>query len=212
MITVKPINTLLKRQQGLVLFIALIALVAMSLAAAALIRSVDSSVLVAGNLAFKQSATMSADSSFGLAAEYINTNGSTINADDAANGYYASLAPPNATGYTADTDVFNFFDESTWGALKSRKATGPGFTNGVDSSGNTVEYIVQRMCRNTGKAPIVEQDCLLGTSKVGGSSNQAQTYTTAGGLQSVGASIMYRVTSRVTGPKNTVSVTQAYIY
>ena len=47
-----------KSQKGVVLFFALIALVAMSLAAAALVRSVDSGVLVAGNLAFKQSAIL----------------------------------------------------------------------------------------------------------------------------------------------------------
>ena len=46
----------------MVLFFALIALVVMSLAAVALIRSVDTSTMIAGNLAFKQSATTSGDS------------------------------------------------------------------------------------------------------------------------------------------------------
>ena len=41
-------------QRGLVLFFALIALVAMSLAALALVRSVDTSTLISGNLAFRQ--------------------------------------------------------------------------------------------------------------------------------------------------------------
>ena len=48
-------------QQGVVSFIALVALVVMSLAAVALIRSVDTATLIAGNLAFKQAATASAD-------------------------------------------------------------------------------------------------------------------------------------------------------
>ena len=43
------------KQRGVVLFIALIALVAMSLAAVALVRSVDTATIIAGNLAFKQS-------------------------------------------------------------------------------------------------------------------------------------------------------------
>ena len=59
-------------QQGLVLFVALIALVAMSLAAAALVRTVDTGVMVAGNLAFKQSATMSADSGITAAYDFFN--------------------------------------------------------------------------------------------------------------------------------------------
>ena len=53
-----------RKQKGLVLFLALIALVAMSLAAAALVRSVDSGILAAGNLAFKQAAIMSAETGY----------------------------------------------------------------------------------------------------------------------------------------------------
>ena len=51
----------IKQQRGVVLFLALIALVIMSLAAVALIRSVDTNTLIAGNLSFKQAATTSAD-------------------------------------------------------------------------------------------------------------------------------------------------------
>ena len=49
------------KQRGVVLFLTLVALLAMSLAAVALIRSVDTSTLIAGNLAFKQSAMSSAN-------------------------------------------------------------------------------------------------------------------------------------------------------
>ena len=50
-----------RAQQGVVLFIALIILVAMTLAGIALMRSVDTNVLIAGNLAFRQANTMYAD-------------------------------------------------------------------------------------------------------------------------------------------------------
>ena len=49
------------RQQGVVLFIALIVLVAMSLAGVAMVRSVDTSLGIAGNLAFKQSTIQGSD-------------------------------------------------------------------------------------------------------------------------------------------------------
>jgi type IV pilus assembly protein PilX len=42
---------MLRRERGAILFIALIVLVAMSLAGIALMRSVDTNVLIAGNLA-----------------------------------------------------------------------------------------------------------------------------------------------------------------
>jgi len=57
------------RQRGVVLFFALIALVVMSLAAVALIRSVDTNTLIAGNLAFKQAATSSGDSGLEMAID-----------------------------------------------------------------------------------------------------------------------------------------------
>ena len=46
-------------QKGFVLFLALVSLVVMSLAAVALIRSVDTNSLITGNLAFRQNATLS---------------------------------------------------------------------------------------------------------------------------------------------------------
>ena len=50
-----------RRQKGIVLLVALTVLVAMSLAGVALIRSVDNTVVIAGNLAFKQSSLQVAD-------------------------------------------------------------------------------------------------------------------------------------------------------
>ena len=44
------------RQQGIVVFVALIAVVLMSLAAVGLMRSVHTSTIVVGNLAFRQAA------------------------------------------------------------------------------------------------------------------------------------------------------------
>src|SRR4051812_44344510 len=49
------------QQRGVVLFIALIVLVAMTLAAIALVRAVDTSTQVAGNIGFKQSTVQSSD-------------------------------------------------------------------------------------------------------------------------------------------------------
>ena len=49
------------RQRGVVLFIALIVLVAMSLAGIAIMRSVDTGNLIAGNVAFQQGTLASAD-------------------------------------------------------------------------------------------------------------------------------------------------------
>jgi len=54
-------NKLPHREKGLALLVAMIALVAMSLAGIALVRSIDTNTMIAGNLAFRQGATLSAD-------------------------------------------------------------------------------------------------------------------------------------------------------
>jgi Tfp pilus assembly protein PilX len=61
------------KQRGVVLFFALISLLAIMLAAVALIRSVDTSTMIAGNLAFKQAATTSGDAGTEAAINWLTT-------------------------------------------------------------------------------------------------------------------------------------------
>lgn len=181
--------TLHLSQRGLVLFVALIALVSMSLAAAALIRSVDTSTLVAGNLAFKQSAAMSADTSITIASNYIDARGgsSVLENSIPTDGYYA----------TANT--LNYSAAATWTDANSEPA-GP-----MDSSGNTVRYVLERICRGAGPSDGV--NCLLGESE--GAKENIPGFEPP---PNTGTTPVYRITSRVTGPKNTLTYIQAYIY
>ena len=195
------------KQHGVVLFIALIALVVLSLAAVALIRSVDTNTLIAGNLAFKQSATISADSGLETAITWLATPPptATLNAGDAAQGYYATQ--------TADPTTF------AWNASDSLPATdvsGNIDASGTDKSGNTIRYIIQRMCRYAGPptAGVVAGPtggCLFG-ALVAGSSQGVKSAPGAGAITTTGDSPMYRVTARVTGPQKTVSYIQAFVY
>src|SRR6187399_3021659 len=52
-----------RRERGVVMFIALLVMVALSLAGIALIRSADTATVVSGNLAFKQAAVYAVDRS-----------------------------------------------------------------------------------------------------------------------------------------------------
>ena len=190
-----------QRQQGIVLFFALIALVIMSLAAVALIRSVDTNTIIAGNLASKQSAVTSADSGVETAITWMSgiTDMATFNADNATKAYYATQ--------TADPTAFNW-DASD--SLPADDASGLIDANGKDMSGNTVRYIVQRMCRNAG-AP-AKENCLFGAPVVESNSQSVRDTTRAGAVLPVEQSPMYRITARVIGPRNTVSYIQAFVY
>lgn len=204
------------RQQGVVLFIALIALVAMSLAAIALVRSVDTATLVAGNLAFKQAATASADAGTEASISWLATTNAAqgtkdpwldtthaFNNDNAAQGYYSSIAAPADLTATA-----------TWGNAASRPGSGADFdANGYDSNtDNTVRYIVQRVCRTPNQL-LSAANCLFSdASEDNGSKRGRLTHDAGLGSGATTGSPIYRITARVTGPKNTVSYIQAYAY
>lgn len=189
------------KQRGVVLFIALIALVVMSLAAVALVRSVDTSTIIAGNLAFKQSATSSADSGFEDAITWLAANSTAeiwtnpahvLNVTNAGGGYYSNF---DETGLDITADA-------TW--------TAGSADGGTDATNNAIRYIVQRMCRNANQV-VTTTDCLFGPSGPGGGGSQKAEPTGYLGISSSG-SPMYRVTARVTGPRNTVSYIQAFVY
>lgn len=191
----------LVRQQGIVLFFALIALVIMSLAAVALIRSVDTNTIIAGNLASKQAAVTSADSGVETAINWMSgvSDTAVFNTDDAAKGYYATQA--------ADPTTFNW---DATDSLPADDASGLIDANGKDMSGNTVRYVVQRMCRIAG-AP-GKENCLFGAPVVESNSQSVRDTTRAGAVLPVEQSPMYRVTARVVGPRNTISYIQAFVY
>ena len=200
----KPLNN---KQGGVVLFIALIALVVMSLAAAALIRSVDTNTLITGNLSFKQSALVSSDRGLETAIGWVNTqavaNLATLNADNVANAYFSTFDALDLDNRAVLRTA------ATWTA-NSALATGTGITAGRENdTGNEIRYIVQRMCREPNVAPSTA-DCQFGAA---GEENNS-----IGGEHDLKLDIkappspVYRVTVRVTGPKNTVSYTQTYVY
>lgn len=183
------------KEKGVVLFIALIALVVMSLAAVALIRSVDTNAIIAGNLGFQQSATVSADSGMETAFAWLTANQAVVTANSAANGYYATSAG-NAKALVDDSNVM---------------ATGADIAAGKDSSGNTIRYVIQRMCRNAGPANVdapAPVHCLFGPVADPSGSLRIGTADP----EDPSSSVMYRVTVKVSGPRNAVSYTQAFAY
>lgn len=196
-------------QRGLVLFFALIAMVAMSLAAVALVRSVDTATLISGNLAFRQSATSSGDGGVEgaiavLAAIDTANTGTNVfqstahpfNADNATIGYYSNI--DQALSLTAST---------TWDDDSSSDAV-------VDTSGNSRRYVIQRMCRTANQVLSIT-NCLFSSAATDNSGKTVplpSEICEGSGCPRGGQSPLYRVTVRITGPKNTVSYIQSIVH
>src|ERR1700758_2734999 len=81
-------------QRGVTLIFALITLVALLFATLALIRSVDTSTILMGNIGFKQDATATADQATKSALTWLAAQSAVLNTDSLAKnlgqGYYAS--------------------------------------------------------------------------------------------------------------------------
>lgn len=198
-------------QNGVVLFIALVALVVMSLAAVALIRSVDTNTVIAGNLAFKQSALLASDSGSEAAFDWLDGissagNLALLNNNQLGQGYHATIPdlkdPVDPTRiYLDDPAVLR--DDTTWDDSVSLPLT-------TDS--NQINYIIERMClQNREPSPSDGTlHCLFGAEPLPPDITDPN-YNQAANVPNVPSPI-YRVTVRVQGPKNTVSYTQAYAY
>lgn len=196
----------MKRTQcGVVLFIALIALVTMSLAAVALIRSVDTSTIIAGNLAFRQAATTSGDGGLESAIAALDVINASTTKDPTTDLTHPFNVTSAATGYYSNADTaLSLTADATWTSGSKLVLPNP------DSSGNTVRYVIQRMCR-TPNSLLSEANCLLSDAETETSSKRVKPATEAGGKTS-SKPPLYRVTIRVTGPKNTISYIQAFVY
>lgn len=203
------------KQRGVVLFFTLIALLAMSLAAVALIRSVDTSTMIAGNLAFKQAATSSGDAGIEAAVGWL---AATQAANVALNVLTDPAHPFNITnlavrpGYHSNVNpALNLFAAATWNDVNNVLV-------GTDGSGNTIRYIIQRMCRNANVAIAavpISADCLFSGAIVdtnGQNIPLPQDICTGAGCPVAGQTPQIRITARTTGPKSTVSYVQAFVY
>lgn len=215
----------LRAERGVTLFVALIAVVALSLAAIALIRSIDTGTLVIGNLGFKQDTTRASDQAAEQAIAWIaaNLGGTALQSDISAQGYYASsldALDPTGTRSSSTTRALVDWnnDNCAWAAAGSfgggcfgARAANAVTVAGADAYQVQTSYIITRLCPATGSdsgmncakpAPGAANE----GSKRSGIDYSEYTRFTAG------ASPYYRIVVRTVGARNTVSYTETIVH
>lgn len=193
------------KQRGLSLLVAMIVLVVMSIAAIGLIRSTDTGVLLAGNLAFRQSAMHATDIGVETARQWLLDNSGALTADNPSMGYKANEQTNLDLTGNDPTLSAKMNWSGTSGDPRARCLT-------ATTNGNTVCYVIHRLCQLAG--PLDGGTCTTKTGDVGGSSlgsiRQMTTYQ-QGSWTSTTRFGYYRVTIRVAGPRNNVSYAQAFV-
>lgn len=213
-------------QAGATLIFALLTLIALMLSTLALVRSVDISTLVMGNLGFKQDATAAADQATRHAISWLSSNLASLNNHRATDGYYASVVETSATDIldVTGTQAPNVSTRELidWDDDRCASATPSSFAKceikpepiATDINGNTSSYVIFRMCSAEGDISVGNTiQCARPLNATGNSSlvkgdlNYADhaRFTSA-------ASPYYRIVVRVLGARNTVSFTETIVH
>lgn len=199
----KMTSIVVKRgQRGVVLFVAMIVLVVMALAGLAMVRQSGSGLSIAGNLAFKQSATSTGDYGTEAALNWWNPLKNTVALDTnvPAEGYY-----------------------SDWGAATQRLQGDPSLwdwnlltpkvvADDTTRAGNEVSYIIERLCLTPGLNPADPAQLCVKTPPAGGGdqSGTCQHYPSSCGEDRF--FVHYRISTRIRGPKQTLSYIQVMVH
>ena len=186
----------LSAQRGLVLLISLIVLIAMSLAAIALVRSVDTATQITGNLSFRGGSVQESDQ--GVEAAYAAVKALT-QAQLRSDYLPASPLPPAnyfaSVQATNDTALVNTL--TTLSALPQNAATG-----------NTVTFMVERMCKNGFALDADSANCSVFVPPPPKTRSLGSGATPPPG----DSRVYYRATVMVTGQRGTRVFTQTIFY
>lgn len=187
----------LKAKKGIALPISLFVLMGVTLAAAALIRTGEFGITMAGDIAHRSIVSGHNDVVAATALNWLNDNKGTLNNTNSAQGYFSSTSP----------SVIDYTREESW--LNARKLP-------TDANGNTSSYLIFRMCSlpNTpynGSLNGVQNQCAIKESTqasgTDGNSSGFQGFSfTSNTLQ-----IYYRVIVRTVGPKDATSITETVV-
>lgn len=209
------------RQRGLSIVFALLALLAMSLGAVALVRSIDGGTLVLGNLGFKQEATASADRGTQAAIEWLTTNAASLDSNNTESGYYATAHDNlDATGlqssradralvdWNNDDCAYANGAESSQCTLAPRTVITAGANEPV-----TLRYAIFRLCTDEAAPGATGNVCAKpAAANVGPAADKGNlSYAKPEPLTAEGSGNLYRILVKATGARNTSSITETIV-
>jgi type IV pilus assembly protein PilX len=194
------------RQRGVVLFVALIVLVVMALTGLSMIRQSSAGLSIAGNLGIRQNALSGADLGTEAALAWWSTTLSAtplvLETTDTTQGYFSdwgTAAPNRITG-----DPTQYGDDTWW-------TNNAVLVTADDGTKNEVRYIIERLCKDANVSTTnAGQQCVQtpvtdGSDKSGACDNYPKS------CPPPPMSVHYRVSTRVDGPRNTVSYIQVML-
>ena len=180
------------RERGVIMFVTLIALVILMISAIAMVRSFDTSLVLAGNLAFKRDLINQGERGVAAAKAEIQNPAQlgtaiALQTSAPAFNYSATLLPSDAHGLP-----LMITNDALW------TMTGADIVDAT--TGVTIRFVIDRLCNLPG--PTSTASCIVGSTMLptGGTANVSKGVPNG--------PIVYRVSVRVSGPRNTQSFMQ----
>lgn len=191
--------TMPARQNGIIVVFTLLAVVLLLIASVALVRSFDTSLNLAGNMAFKRDLVNQSERAIAKAIAVVSigvlASDTTRQTNSLTNNYFATTLGSEAHGIPTV-----LIDDSAW--------TTAGLTATADivdtTSSVKVRYVIDRLCLS-GTVASSTVNCAI--SALGADKGGTIWIKRAGGSSLP----VYRISVRVTGPRNTQTYVQASI-
>ncbi len=194
-------------QRGVTMLFGLIALAIMLIGAAAMVRSMNTSLANAGNLGFKRDLTNQTERAMIDAVALLDTGGALGTealrlSNNSARNYSAAMLPSNAQGVPDALLIDDAGFAAAWTAADID----------IPAQSVKVRYLIDRLCLSAGAANAAT--CSLSEDLVpaGSSSSEgeraedppgAASAAATGAAAAVNRSVVYRVSVRVSGPRST---------
>lgn len=201
------------RQRGVVLLFSLIALVVMLIAAVALIRSFNSSLFAAGNIGFKRDMRNQSELAVNTALGYFRGTGALSTTSGRANStpsvnYSAVMLPTNPQSIP---NALALSDSAFAAAYTAGDITSTDPNQKV-----TIRYVIDRLCSATGdETTLGAGSCVLANNPTPAGSGALDLMSAGRGGEcptcaaATPLGVVYRLSVKVTGPRNTQSFFQS---
>jgi len=188
----------LTAQRGVIVLFTMIAVVLLLIGSVALVRSVDTTQTLAGNMAFKRDLVNQAERGIAHAMATLSASGplaldTSRHTNLPSNNYSASVLPSNARGIPEI-----LVDENKW---TSRGMEGADIVD--NDTGIVIRYVIDRMTSAPGVPTIANSAVSYLEGDLAGTIHTQR----AGNFMLP----VYRISVRVTGPRNTQTYVQSTV-
>ncbi|MEX8502387.1 MAG: hypothetical protein AB3X41_05000 [Leptothrix ochracea] len=208
-------------QQGMTLIFALITMLALSMAAVALIRSVDTGAGILGNLSFKRDTLLAADTAMRSGVAWVAARSGNVELQtDQPGGYYASyFARFDPVGHSKDPQRTAVdWDGDNCAAAKANGVAiaaciVPSDVINLRGGALKARYVIERLCDKPGNMLTTAMICtkpmvtIVNSMVKGEISYQSAPPPGAPALQQ-----FFRVTVRTQGARNSTSFTETIVH